>query len=294
VPGFDYVGPESVEEALEVLRRAGEDATVMAGGQSLMILLRQQLVRPALLVGLRGIAELGAIEVVSGRLTLGAMVTYAEVSRYLAGRDGSHLLGRAADSVGSVHIRNRGTVGGSVAHADPAGDAPTVLLALGADLIVAAPGASPLRCRIEDFFTGFFQTRLQAGELLVGIEVDAQPEAASYGYRRYSFRAGEYPMCVAAVRLEWSGGRCSGATVALGGADDRPRRFPEAEALLIGADRGDRDVAALLNGARDMVQPLPDVRGSSGWKSRVVAQTLVAAAQDAVAAGDLGAGRRIG
>jgi aerobic carbon-monoxide dehydrogenase medium subunit len=289
VTGFDYIGPGSVAEALDVLRRGGEDATVMAGGQSLMILLRQRLVRPALLVGLRGIAELGGIGVANGRLTLGAMATYAEVARYLAASDGSHLLGRAAGEVGSVHIRNRGTVGGSVAHADPAGDVPTVLLALGADLVIASPDGSRSRRRVEDFFMGFFQTRLEPGELLLGIEVDTQPEAATYGYRRFSFRAGEYPMCVAAVRLEWDGDRCSGATLALGGAADRPARFPEAEGLLVGAGPGS-DVTGLLAGVREMVQPPPDVRGGSEWKARVVAHTLVAAVEEAVAA--LGGVRR--
>ncbi len=279
---FDYLRPASIGETTEILADSGEDATIMAGGQSLMILLRQQLVRPAVLVGLRRIGELNGVRIEHGRLVLGAMTTYADVAAHQDVLARAEILARAAGSVGSVHIRNRGTVGGSVCHADPAGDVPAVLLACGADLVVAGPGDSRERHRVEEFFTGFFETRLVPGQLLIGIELDEQPGTASYGYRRFSFREGEYPMCVAAVRLEWDGGTCSGATVGLGGAGDRPLRLPEAEALLAGVPLARAEVRQLLSGVRDLVSPTPDVRGSSAWKARVVEKILVEAVQEAV------------
>lgn len=279
---FDYVRPTSIGETTEILAESGEDATILAGGQSLMILLRQQLVRPAVLVGLRRVDALNGVRIEDSRLMLGAMTAYADVAAHPDVRARTGILARAAGSVGSVHIRNRGTVGGSVCHADPAGDVPTVLLACGADLVVAGPGGTSERQRVEEFFTGFFETRLQADQLLTGIELDEQPGAASYGYRRFSFREGEYPMCVAAVRLEWDDGTCSGAAVGLGGAGDRPLRLPEAEALLVGVPLARTDVRQLLSGVRDLVSPAPDVRGSSVWKARVVEKVLVEAVQEAV------------
>ena len=278
---FDYRRPASIRETTAILAEAGEDATVLAGGQSLIILLRQQLVRPAVLVGLRGVDELNGIWTQNGRLVLGAMTPYAVAAAHPEVRDRAQILSRAAGSVGSVHIRNRGTIGGSVCHADPAGDVPTVLLAYGADLVAAGPEGSQQRYRADDFCTGFFETRLPPGQVLTRIELDEQPGNATYGYRRFSFREGEYPMCVAAVRLEWQDGACSGAAVGLGGAGDRPLRLPEAEGMLAGAPLAGLDARRILSGVADLISPVPDVRGSSAWKARVVEKVLAQAVQDA-------------
>lgn len=278
---FDYLHPATVDEALGILADVGEDATVLAGGQSLMILLRQGLVRPDVLVGLRGIDALASVRADHKALTLGAMAAYTAVASHPEVRARAQILSRAAASVGSVHIRNRGTIGGSVCHADPAGDVPTVLLACHADLLVAGPDGQQERCRAEDFFTGFFETRLGPGQLLTGVEIGLQPDTATFGYQRFSFRSGEYPMCVAAVRLEWDDGRCSAATIGLGGAGDRPLRLHSAEAKLAGVPLAELDARQLLRGTRDLVSPLPDVRGSSAWKARVVEKVLIETVQEA-------------
>jgi carbon-monoxide dehydrogenase medium subunit len=278
---FDYMHPATVGEALDILASVGEDATVLAGGQSLMILLRQGLVRPEVLIGLRGIEALTGVQVNRKAVRIGAMTTYAAVASHPEIRAGAQILSRAAASVGSVHIRNRGTMGGSICHADPAGDVPTVLLAYHADLIVAGPAEKQERHRVEDFFTGLFETRLGNGQLLTGIEIGGQPDTATFGYRRFSFRPGEYPMCVAAVRLEWDDGQCSAATIGLGGAGDRPLRLPLAETRLVGLPRAELDAQQLLRGTRDLVSPPPDVRGTSDWKARVVEKVLIEAVREA-------------
>jgi carbon-monoxide dehydrogenase medium subunit len=281
VYSFDYLRPASVGEALGILADVGEEATVLAGGQSLMILLRQGLVRPEVLVGLRGIDTLAGVQAGGGGLTLGAMTPYVTVAAHPEVLSRVPILSLAAASVGSVHIRNRGTIGGSICHADPAGDVPTVLLACHAELIVTGPGASQQRHRAEGFFTGLFETRLGPGQLLTGIDIGAQPEGATFGYRRFSFRPGEYPMCVAAARLEWNDGHCSVATVAVGGAGDRPLRLPAAEARLAGVPLAELDARRLLTGTRDLVSPPPDVRGSGAWKARAVEKVLIEAVHDA-------------
>lgn len=278
---FDYLRPASVSEAVGILADFGEDAMVLAGGQSLMILLRQGLARPDVLVGLRGIDTLAGVQVRGGVMTLGAMTAYAAVASHPEVRSRLPVLGRAAACVGSVHIRNRGTVGGSVCHADPAGDVPTVLLACRAALIVTGPDGQQERHRAEDFFTGLFETRLGSGQVLTAIEIGTQPGEATFGYRRFSFRPGEYPMCVAAVRLDWEDGHCSSATIGLGGAGDRPQRLPVAEAKLVGVPLAELDARRLLTGMRDQVSPPPDVRGSAAWKARVVEKVLIEAVQEA-------------
>jgi CO/xanthine dehydrogenase FAD-binding subunit len=146
---------------------------------------------------------------------------------------------------------------------------------------VAGPGGEQERHRAEDFFTGFFETRLGHGQLLTAIEIGAQPARATFGYQRFSFRPGEYPMCVAAVRLEWDDGHCSAATIGLGGAGDRPLRLSAAEARLAGLPLADLDAPELLRGTRDLVSPPPDVRGTSAWKARVVEKVLIEAVQEA-------------
>ena len=281
MPGYEYVAPAAIADVLGTLSEVGDEATVLAGSQSLMILLRQRLVQPRVVVSLPRVASLAGVDDSGGGLRVGAMTSYADVAAMPVVRERAGIFARAAGAVCSVHIRNRGTIGGSICHADPAGDVPTVLLALGADLLFAEPDGTRT-APVDGFFTGFFQTEFQAGELLVGVEVPVGQDSVTHGYRRFSFREGEYPLCVAAVVLRWDGSRCTGAVVAVGGAGDRPLRLAAAEEALVGAAPGVGDVRDILRGLRDAVDPVPDVRGSSEWKARVVEKLVIQAVEDAV------------
>src|SRR5690606_5425431 len=139
----------------------------------------------------------------------------------------------AASSVGSIHIRNVGTVGGAVCHADPAGDVSTALLSLDATLDVARAGGEPSQ-PIDGFFTVLYTTRLQERDLLRSVGIPRQPEGATFGYRRFCLREGEYPMAIAACRLEWEGGWCRGARVAVGGGFAHPTRITRSERQIVG------------------------------------------------------------
>jgi CO/xanthine dehydrogenase FAD-binding subunit len=250
-----------------------------------MILLRQRLLDPDVIVSLDDVAELRPITDDDGALRLGATAPYASVMRSAEVSRRLPLLARAAGSVGSVHIRNRGTVGGSVCHADPAGDVPVALTAADARLRVRRGDGGQADLSIDGFFTGLFETALEDGDLLEAVEVPLQPTSATYGYRRFSYREGEYPMCVAAVRLEWADGRCTGARVAVGGAGPSVTRLAAAEAVLVGS-APDGDLAgAAASAADDDVEPIADVRGSTEWKRRVVRQTVRAAIAEAVQGG---------
>ena len=258
----------------------GDEAVVLAGGQSLLILVRQRLVRPALVVSLQDVAEVVGVGLGPAPV-LGAMTTYRAVSGHVDFGRIAPTLPRAAGSVGSVHIRNRGTVGGSLAHADPAGDVPTVLMALG-DAAVLVSAAGTRSVRLDAFVVGLFETVIEPGELLTSVRVDEQPLAAGHGYRRFSFHAGEYPLCVAACRLDPQGAPGDAVRVSVGGGDLYPRRYPEIEQALVPLPSSSEEVRRRLRDVRDLFDPVADVRGSGPWKARVVEQTLLAAIDDAV------------
>jgi aerobic carbon-monoxide dehydrogenase medium subunit len=280
--GFAYAAPNTVGEVLSLLGEHGDDATLLAGGQSLMIMVRQRLVSPKVLVGLKGVAELREIEVQNGYLQIDAMVPYAVGSASSLVRERVPILATACASVGSVHIRTLGTLGGSVCHADPAGDVPTVLMATGASLVLTKADGTEVTHPADEFCIGLFETRRQPDELLVSIQIPTQPVSATFSYRRYYFRAGEFPLCVVACRLEWDGDRCTGARVAVGGGGPHPMRLPEVEQQLAGADRGTIDVASIAGEARGQLRPAPDVRGTTEWKATVVSHVLEQALAEAL------------
>jgi carbon-monoxide dehydrogenase medium subunit len=281
---FDYLEPTTIEEAVASRVAAGDDGVVLAGGQTLLIMMRMRLSTPATVISLRSVAGLGRIEpLADGAMRIGAMATY----RSVAGTDVAArfpLLARAAGSVGSVHIRELGTVGGAVAHADPAADVPAALMALDAFYETAfADGDRTIAA--SDFVTGLMQTRLEPGGLLVSIVVPAQPASARFGYTRFLMREGEYPMAQAAVRLVVASGTIESARVVVGGGGDRTERLGAVEDWLVGADA---DAATLgpevKSRVEALVEPYADVRGSAAWKAEVLGVMAKRAGTEALAA----------
>src|SRR5438477_8058308 len=217
---FEYVAAETLEEVLGLLREHGDEAKVLAGGQSLVPMLNYRLARPGVVVDINGL-PLGDISVDDGRLRLGALVRYhqLEESDVLARR--CPVLGEAAGLIGNVRVRTLGTVGGSLAHADPAAELPAVMTALDARIAVAsAAGRRTVAAR--EFFTGPLTTMLTADEIVTGVEMDA---VSSYGWEveELSRRAGDFAVVavVALVSLDRRG-RVDDARVAFGGVADRP------------------------------------------------------------------------
>jgi CO/xanthine dehydrogenase FAD-binding subunit len=233
-------------------------------------------------VSLSRVEQLRRIEADDDALRLGAMTTYRETARDPTALAKIPLLARAAGSVGSIHIRARGTLGGAVCHADPAGDVLVALMALDGSIETrASDGATAYSA--TDFPTGLFSTRLPAGSIATAIRVPAQPAGARYGYRRFLLREGEYPMTQTAVRLVATDGSLSDVRVAVGGAGDRPRRILEAEAHLNGRPLDESTIEGFAEVVAANVHPTPDVRGGSWWKSRVIAATATRALEEALA-----------
>ncbi|HET6547145.1 MAG TPA: FAD binding domain-containing protein [Solirubrobacter sp.] len=239
-PPFRYEAPVALEECIALLGEHGDEAKPLAGGQSLVPLMNLRLAAPAMLVDLNRVAELSYVREVDGGVAIGAMTRHCEVADSPLVRERCPLLADAVALVGYPAIRNRGTLGGSLAHADPVAEIPCVALALDAVLVVAGPGGRR-EIAAADFFEGFLATALEPDELLVEARF---PATAAAAFREFSRKSGDFAVAAAAVDVALSGGVVERARIALAGAADRPVRAREAEAALAGGPLDERSIAA--------------------------------------------------
>jgi CO/xanthine dehydrogenase FAD-binding subunit len=239
---FDYAAPRSLEEALGLL---GEEVTPLAGGQSLVPLLNLRLARPTLILDLNRIPELSYLDADAGMtaLRIGALVRQAALERSESVARGWPLLAQAVRFAGHPQTRSRGTVGGSVAHADPAAELPAALLAMDARVHLGSASAARI-VPVADFFRGPFTTALDPDELLVEVEVPAMPAGAGTAFAEYSRTHGDFATAGAAVVLAPPAPADGGAAISVLGVGGVPRRAPAAEAALA-AGATFREAAAL-------------------------------------------------
>jgi carbon-monoxide dehydrogenase medium subunit len=271
---FELHRPVSSLEAVEILGAFGDDAKVLAGGQSLVPLLALRLVTPAHLVDLDLVEGLRRVEVADGTVTIGAMVSHQAVGRDAAVERWAPLLARAVPLVGHAAIRNRGTIGGSLAHADPAAEYPAVCLALGARMELLGPNGTR-QVPADEFFVSTFTTSLEADELLCAVHLPATEGASGCAVEEIAQRHGDFALAGAAcsVRLDTQG-RVERAGIALFGVADRPWRAAEAEAALLGTSASAVDSAALADVAVTGLEP-GDSLHASGRYLRHAARVLV-------------------
>jgi carbon-monoxide dehydrogenase medium subunit len=263
---FDYVEPETLDEALALLAEDPDDTIVMAGGTSVVILMKQDLVRPARVIGLRKLAQLRAVASGDG-LTIGALATHGSLVRSIDVRGFAPALAATFASVATVRIREQATVGGNLAHADPSQDPPVTLLALDATA-VAMSKARGRRIPLDELFVDIFETSLEPDELLLRLELPPLPAGARATYKKFLPNTlDDYAtVSVAAVIATAADGTCTHARIALGGAGPVPLRAREAERSLVGRRLDDgsiREAAALASAATD---PIADLRGSARYK----------------------------
>lgn len=282
---FDLHRPTSIPEALELLERH-DGAHLMAGGTALVLLMKQGLLRPADVISLRGVGELRGIERrADGSLRIGAAVTHHEAERSDLVRAHCPALADAFARVATIRIRVQATVGGNVAHADPAQDPPPMLIALGATAVLEGR-AGRREMPLEDLFVDVFETRIGAGELLSEILVPPPAAGTRATYVKFLPRTEDDYATVAiaaALRLD-EDGRCAGARIALGAAGPVPLRARRVEEALRGARLTAvvvRDAAAL---AREDADPIGDARGSAAYKREQAAVWTERALRQLVAA----------
>ena len=241
-PQFDYYRAKSVEEAGALLKQH-PGAKLLAGGHTLIPLLKLRLASPPALIDIGRIAALKGVEAKGGVVRIGALTTHAEIASSQVVREQCPALAEAAGHVGDPAVRNRGTIGGNVAHADPASDLPTVLAALGARFVVTNSGGQQT-IPVEQFFTGLMSTALREGDLLTAIEVPARAGGQGSAYVKFEHPASRYAVIGVAAVLGVSGGTCQSAAVAIGGLLPRPARAAAVERRLTGQALSDATMAA--------------------------------------------------
>ena len=278
-----YVAPGNVAEVIELLA-ASEDAKVVGGCQSLGVFLRQGLLEPELLVGLKRIPELNEMgDLPDGGLRLGAMVTQHMLETSAIVRQRYPALAEAAALIASPPVRQQGTIGGNLCHADPTGDPPAVLIALGASLeIVSSAGAR--RVPVEEFFVDYMETVLTPSELLVAIHLPAPAANSGAAYLKHRVRGVDTALVAAGVALAIAndGRTISDARIGLAGASTTPLRARAAELVLVGQTPTAELFAAAGAAAATESDPLEDTEGSAWYRREMIARYVGRAAEAAL------------
>jgi carbon-monoxide dehydrogenase medium subunit len=276
---FDYVAAESVAEAVRALA-ATPGARVIAGGQSLVPLLCQRSVRAPLLVDVCRVHDIGSIERAGDMLRLGATTRLRTLERHPDVFAGAPVLAEAAGLVGPVHVRNRATLAGSLAHADPAAEVPAALVASGASVRVVGP-AGPRTVDAADFAAGAHRTVLGSAEVVVGVDVPLRPGSVGGAFREFSTRPGDLPLVGVGCALEFAdSGACTSVSMVACGVADRPVRLT-AGAAVVGLDVLSADVLrAVATGVAAELEPRSDRAASADYR-RELAEVL---AVDAIVA----------
>jgi carbon-monoxide dehydrogenase medium subunit len=281
---FRYVAVETVDEAVAALAEHGDDAKVLAGGQSLVPLMNMRLALPGVLVDVNRVGELRGISA-NGALEIGATTRQLAVERSAEVRAATPLLVEALRHVSFPGVRSRGTVGGSVAHADPAAEIPAVLLALGGEVV--ARGSSGQRTiAADDLFQGFFTTALAPDEVITHVRFPRQGAGQHTGFAEVARKAGDFALagCAAAVTVD-EAGAVSAARVVLFGVADRPLRSPGAEQALAGSALSDVAVRGEAGRAASAEVDAKDDAHASAAYRREVAGVMVRRALEAAAEG---------
>jgi CO/xanthine dehydrogenase FAD-binding subunit len=264
---FEYHRPDSVDEALALLAQHGYDAKLLAGGQSLVPAMNFRLAQPAVLIDLNRIRALDYVGQADGALRIGAMTRQRTAERSPLVAAHAALLAETLPFVAHAQIRNRGTIGGNVAHADPAGEVGAAMLALGARFTLHGPSGTRVVAASE-FFTGLFGTALEADEMLTEVEVPAAAPRTGWAFDEVSRRHGDYGLAgLAAVVEVGEDGRCTAARIGLLGVGDAPVLAHEAAAALVGQAPSEDAIRAAADaaGQRD-IDPPGDIHASPAYR----------------------------
>jgi carbon-monoxide dehydrogenase medium subunit len=268
-PPFIYYAPDTIDEALELLREHGDEAKVLAGGQSLVPLLALRLARPSVLIDLNRIPGMSDISASNGTVIFGAMTRERQAERSELVKQRVPLLADALPLIGHVAIRTRGTVGGSVAHADPAAELPAVALALDATLSVRSAARGERTIAASDFFEGFLTTTLDADEVLTQISFPAARAGTGTSFMEAARRHGDFAIVGAGTSITIEGGVVSDARIVLIGVGQTALRRPDAERLLVGTSGDAASVAAAGAAAAADLEPASDLHGTSAYRRHV-------------------------
>lgn len=270
---FDYVKPKTISQVIGLLQEHGDDARLLAGGQTLIATLNMRLSEPQWVIDITGIEFLRGIRVQGDALRIGALVTHTEIEFSALVAQHAPLLKSAAPHIAHRAIRNSGTWGGSIAYADPAAEWPTCLLALGGTVIAQGPQGER-RIAADDFFTGLYSTALQPDELLIACELPLARSDHWFGFSELARRHGDYAIVGMAATARRDGAALRGLRIALLGLDATPLRARQTEALLEGRALDADLVADAVACLRREVDPLPDLTNTPDTKRHLIGVLL--------------------
>ncbi len=262
---FDYYQPKTLNEALKLLKQHGKKAKILAGGHSLLPAMKLRQALPKVLVDI-GKLKLSGIKATKTAINIGALTTHAELasSKVLMGK--CPILSEAALQIGDTQVRNRGTIGGSLAHADPAADLPTVMMALGAKFVTS----SKRSITADKFFVDLFATALKSGEVLTEIQVPIMASGTGGAYLKHRHPASSYAVVGVAAVVGMKNGKCSHASVVIGGATTNPVRAGAAEKALMGTPLDDGVISAAAAKVADAItDPLGDIYASGEYRTHL-------------------------
>ena len=260
---FDYHRASSIDEA-ESLCKGNADASFLAGGHSLIPAMKLRLAEPGTLVDITGIDDLKGISRDGDTIHIGALTTHADVESSDVVKEACAALAEAAGMIGDPQVRNRGTIGGNVAHADPASDYPGILMALKATIVTSNRSIA-----VDDFFTGLFETALNDGEVITEIQVSALDNGSGSGYAKFFNPASRYAVVGVGAVVTMDNGSCSSCSIGVTGAADHAFRAKAAEDMLVGSDLGSDAINSAAAKVSDGQEMLSDLVASANYRAHL-------------------------
>jgi len=279
---FDYHAPRSVADAVKLLADLGGDAKLLAGGHSLLPMMKLRFAQPAHLIDLGRIVELRGISQSGDEIRIGAMTTEAELLSSSLLAEKVPLLVEGAGWIGDPQVRAKGTIGGDISHGDPGNDQPALMLALDASFVLHGPKGDRV-VKADGYFIGPYATQLQPDEILTQIRVPVPPAGSGWSYQKLKRKTGDFATAATAVVLQMKGGRVARASIALTNVGPTALKASAAEASLVGKAIDDASVGEAARLAMGICDPTPDQRGDAAYKTAMCGEMTRRALQAAAA-----------
>ena len=279
---FEYYAPGSIGEAVSLLARLGGESKLLAGGHSLLPMMKLRFAQPAHLIDLNRIADLRGIREERGELVIGAMTTEAELIASSFVRNKVPLLAEGAGSIADPQVRYRGTIGGDISHGDPGNDHPALMLALDASFVLTGPrGQRTLKS--DGYFLGLYETQLAADEILTHIRIPIPAAGSGWSYQKLKRKTGDFATAAAAVLLQMKGGSVTRVAIGLTNVAPTALRARAAEAALSGKPLNEASLGEAARLAMSTCNPTPDQRGDVAYKTAMCGEMTRRALQAAAA-----------
>jgi len=270
IKDFQYFAPKNLEEALKLLDKYADDCKIICGGQSLLILMRQGLVTPAVVIDIKGLNELDYIKEENGGLKIGATTTHREIEKSELVKKTFPVLSQMEKRLASIQTRNRGSIGGNICHGDPAGDPAPVLISLGASLKLSSVNGDRI-VKVEDFYTDYFETVMEHNELLTEIQIPAAPKYTGSAYSKFNIISSDMATVgvAATVTLNGKNGICKDVKIGLGAMAPTARRALKAEKVIRGNKITENLLVKAGEAAAEESEPISDIHASAEYRREV-------------------------